>query len=83
MTVMSNTRISVCFSISVNVKAMFRRAKAHIGAWNPQEAREDFNKVMTLDPSLATAVQKEMNKLEELQKQKDIEDRNRLKGLFS
>ncbi|XP_061198185.1 AH receptor-interacting protein-like [Saccostrea echinata] len=66
-----------------NVKALFRRAKAHVGAWNPLEAREDFSKVMTLDPSLSTAVQKELKNLEELQKQKDSEDRNKLKGLFS
>lgn len=66
-----------------NVKALFRRAKAHVGAWNPQEAQEDFQKVMTLDSSLTPAVQKELKLLEELQKQKDSEDRNKLKGLFS
>lgn len=66
-----------------NVKALFRRAKAHVGAWNPEEAQEDFQKVMTLDSSLTSAVQKELKLLEELQKQKDSEDRNKLKGLFS
>lgn len=66
-----------------NVKALFRRAKAHVGAWNPEEAQEDFQKVMTLDSSLTPAVQKELKLLEELQKQKDSEDRNKLKGLFS
>ena len=75
--------ISRFFSVLDNVKALFRRAKAHVGAWNPQEAQEDFNKVMTLDPSLSTAVQKELKNLEELKKQKDSEDRNKLKGLFS
>lgn len=71
------------FVVPVNVKALFRRAKAHVGAWNPQEAQEDFQKVMTLDSSLTPAVQKEMKLLEELRKQKDSEDRNKLKGLFS
>lgn len=66
-----------------NVKALFRRAKAHVGAWNPEEAQEDFQKVMTLDSSLTPAVQKELKLLEELRKQKDSEDRNKLKGLFS
>lgn len=66
-----------------NVKALFRRAKAHVGAWNPEEAQEDFQKVMTLDSSLTPAVQKELKLLEELQKRKDSEDRNKLKGLFS
>lgn len=71
------------FVVSDNVKALFRRAKAHVGAWNPEEAQEDFQKVMTLDSSLTPAVQKELKLLEELQKQKDSEDRNKLKGLFS
>lgn len=71
------------FVVLDNVKALFRRAKAHVGAWNPEEAQEDFQKVMTLDSSLTPAVQKELKLLEELQKQKDSEDRNKLKGLFS
>lgn len=66
-----------------NVKALFRRAKAHVGAWNPEEAQEDFQKVMTLDSLLTPTVQKELKLLEELQKRKDSEDRNKLKGLFS
>ena len=77
------SNLHLFFSVLDNVKALFRRAKAHVGAWNPQEAQEDFNKVMTLDPSLSTAVQKELKNLEELKKQKDSEDRNKLKGLFS
>lgn len=71
------------FVVLDNVKALFRRAKAHVGAWNPEEAQEDFQKVMTLDSSLTPTVQKELKLLEELQKQKDSEDRNKLKGLFS
>lgn len=71
------------FVVLDNVKALFRRAKAHVGAWNPEEAQEDFQKVMTLDSSLTPAVQKELKLLEELRKQKDSEDRNKLKGLFS
>lgn len=71
------------FVVLDNVKALFRRAKAHVGAWNPEEAQEDFQKVMTLDSSLTPAVQKELKLLEELQKRKDSEDRNKLKGLFS
>lgn len=71
------------FVVLDNVKALFRRAKAHVGAWNPEEAQEDFQKVMTLDSSLTPAVQKELKLLKELRKQKDSEDRNKLKGLFS
>lgn len=71
------------FVVPDNVKALFRRAKAHVGAWNPGEAQEDFQKVMTLDSLLTPTVQKELKLLEELQKRKDSEDRNKLKGLFS
>ncbi|XP_069703737.1 AH receptor-interacting protein [Periplaneta americana] len=63
-----------------NVKALFRRAKAHVGAWNPREAREDFTRVMELDQSLLTAVQKELKQLDELKKKRDEEDRDKLKG---
>jgi hypothetical protein len=34
-------------------QALFRRAKAHMGAWNPSQAKEDFTRVMQLDESLA------------------------------
>lgn len=32
-----------------NVKALFRRAKAHRGAWNPAEARADFERWEYMD----------------------------------
>jgi len=65
-----------------NIKALFRRAKAHVKCWNPKEAREDFNRVATLDPSLAKAVKKELDELDRLTKEHDAEDRNKLKSLF-
>ncbi|XP_066250189.1 AH receptor-interacting protein [Euwallacea similis] len=67
---------------SNNVKAYFRRAKAHIGAWNPKEAKEDLEKVMELDKSLTPLVKKELLRLEEMQKVKDLQDRAKLKNLF-
>ena len=30
-----------------NVKALYRRARAHVGAWNPEQAKNDFKKVST------------------------------------
>ena len=65
-----------------NVKALFRRAKAHVGAWNPEEAREDFNKVMDLDPSLTIACTKELKNLERLEKEHDSADKDKFKKLF-
>jgi AH receptor-interacting protein len=54
-----------------------------VGAWNTKEAFEDFRKVIELDPSLTTAVTKEMAALEELIKKKDSEDKQKLKNLFN
>lgn len=65
-----------------NVKAFYRRAKAHVGAWNPKAAIHDFNKVIELDPSLQTSVKKELAALEELVRQKDLDDKLKLKNLF-
>jgi AH receptor-interacting protein len=38
----------VCISSVDNIKALFRRGKAHIGAWDPDQAREDLKRVMEL-----------------------------------
>lgn len=65
-----------------NVKARYRRAKAHVMAWNPKEARDDFAKALELDGSLEGAVQKDLKQLDNLQKQRDIEDRERMRHLF-
>jgi len=66
-----------------NVKALFRRGKAHVGAWNPEEARADFEAVMRLDSSLAGACRKEMMAIESEEKEKDREDKERMTKLFS
>ncbi|XP_046351533.1 AH receptor-interacting protein-like [Haliotis rufescens] len=65
-----------------NVKALFRRAKAHVGAWNPDDARNDFNRVLLLDPSLSNAVKKELTRLDDMIKQKAEKDKQSLKGMF-
>ena len=70
--------------LSDNVKALFRRAKAHVGAWNPEEARADFSRVMELDPTLKRSVNKEIQQLTEMEKQKLLEDKEKLQGkMFS
>lgn len=65
-----------------NVKALFRRAKAHVKCWNPQEAKDDFNRVVVLDTSLAKAVKKELEELERLTREHNAQDKVRLKALF-
>ncbi|ESO97344.1 hypothetical protein LOTGIDRAFT_206265 [Lottia gigantea] len=65
-----------------NVKALFRRAKAHVGAWNPEDARKDFLKAKELDSSLTKSVTKELAALDKLLKIKEAEEKSKLKGMF-
>lgn len=58
-----------------NLKALFRRAKAHVGAWNEEEAQKDFQRCIALDPSLQVAVKKEMDAFKD--KIKSLEDKNK------
>ena len=59
---------------------MFRRAKAHVGAWNPEDAKNDFKKVAEVDKTMEKAVAKELRSLTELEKQKTQEDKQKLQG---
>lgn len=65
-----------------NVKALYRRARAHCGAWNPSNAKEDYIRVIALDQSLENTCRKEMKKLEDSEKLKDKEDMEKMKKLF-
>ncbi|XP_055684800.1 AH receptor-interacting protein [Lutzomyia longipalpis] len=65
-----------------NVKALFRRAKANLGAWNLEEAREDFRRAAELERGLKSTVAKEFKKIDELQKNRDEMDKERFKNLF-
>lgn len=66
-----------------NVKALFRRAKAHAGAWNPEEAKADFERVSQLDQSLTATCSKEIQRIEDAQKRKDQQDRVNLSRMFN
>ncbi|NWU72946.1 AIP protein, partial [Pterocles burchelli] len=66
-----------------NVKAYFKRGKAHAAVWNVAEAQADFAKVLDLDPSLRPVVSKELRSLEARLREKDAEDKIRFKGIFS
>lgn len=65
-----------------NVKAYYRRAKAHVGVWNPNDAKSDYIKVLELDPSLTVAVSKELNALQEQIKVCDAEDKKMYQKIF-
>lgn len=65
-----------------NVKALFRRAKAHAGAWNPAQARRDFLDALSLDASLKTTVARELKAIEEQQHERNVQDRIHMQKLF-
>ncbi|KAI5625201.1 AH receptor-interacting protein [Silurus asotus] len=66
-----------------NVKAYFKRGKAHAAVWNEVEARADFEKVLALDPSLGPAVAKEIRAMEDRIREKKKEEKGRFKNLFT
>lgn len=74
---------SLTFKYEDNVKAFYKRAKAHAAVWNEAEARADFAKVLELDPSLGPSVAKELRAMEEKIRSKEKEEKGRYKGLFN
>lgn len=69
--------------VTDNVKAYYKRAKAHAAVWNETEARADFAKVLELDPTLGPSVAKELRAMEERIRSKEKEEKGRYKGLFN
>ena len=65
-----------------NVKALYRRARAHVGAWNPEQAKTDFKRVVELDSSLGDTCRKELRRVEEMERVKDKDDQEKLRNLF-
>lgn len=69
---------------SENVKALFRRAKAHSAVWNVEQSKADFVKVIQLDPTLLTSVNILLKQLDQRIRDRNAQDTDRLKGkLFS
>ena len=66
-----------------NVKALFRRARAHVGAWDPKEAKKDFEAVMHLDVKLVKTCKEEIAAIEAMEKIKDDEDKEKMTKLFN
>ncbi|XP_061537334.1 aryl-hydrocarbon-interacting protein-like 1 isoform X1 [Phycodurus eques] len=64
------------------MKAFYLRGKAHLEVWNEAEAKQDFSKVLDLDPGMKKAVKKELAVLNMRMEEKNEEDRNKYKGMF-
>ncbi|XP_041979263.1 aryl-hydrocarbon-interacting protein-like 1 [Aricia agestis] len=65
-----------------NEKALFRRGKAHVGAWNPDLAENDFKKLKSINPNMSSTVDKELDLIKKLRQERVEEDRNALKNMF-
>ncbi|XP_068174062.1 aryl-hydrocarbon-interacting protein-like 1 [Antennarius striatus] len=64
------------------VKAFYLRGKAHMEVWNEAEARQDFSRVLDLDPGMKKAVKKELAVLNMRMEEKNQEDKIKYKGMF-
>ena len=63
-----------------NIKALYRRGRAHSASWDVHEATRDLRMAVELDPSLGSAVEKELKALTQRVKEKDAAERERLRG---
>ncbi|CAF1302357.1 unnamed protein product [Adineta ricciae] len=66
-----------------NVKARYRRATAHVGVWNVEEAKKDYNYLLANikdDNNLRALVQNELQQLHQAEQDKYKEEKSRLSG---
>ncbi|XP_051719082.1 aryl-hydrocarbon-interacting protein-like 1 [Ctenopharyngodon idella] len=65
------------------MKAFYLRGKAHMEVWNEAEARDDFMRVLDLDPGMKKTIKKELAVLKMRMESKNEEDRLKYKGMFT
>ncbi|XP_012152383.2 AH receptor-interacting protein isoform X1 [Megachile rotundata] len=65
-----------------NVKALYRRGKAHIGAWDEEKAVKDLKKVIELDPTLKSTIEKDLQAFSAAIKEKNELEKRKLSKLF-
>ncbi|KAJ3590659.1 hypothetical protein NHX12_008608 [Muraenolepis orangiensis] len=63
-------------------KAFYLRAKAHMEVWNEEEARQDYTRVLDLDPGMKKQVKKELGVLSMRMEEKNLLDKAKYKGMF-
>uniref|UniRef100_A0A8C2Q5Y2 Aryl hydrocarbon receptor interacting protein-like 1 n=1 Tax=Cyprinus carpio TaxID=7962 RepID=A0A8C2Q5Y2_CYPCA len=61
--------------------AFYLRGKANMEVWNEAEARDDFMRVLDLDPGMKKTIKKELAVLKMRMELKDEEDRLKYKGI--
>ncbi|XP_043273267.1 AH receptor-interacting protein [Venturia canescens] len=66
-----------------NVKALYRRGKAHIGAWNETEAFRDLRRAAELDGTLRSTVEKELQTFVMSIREKDTKQKKSFTQMFS
>uniref|UniRef100_A0A3P8V951 Aryl-hydrocarbon-interacting protein-like 1 n=1 Tax=Cynoglossus semilaevis TaxID=244447 RepID=A0A3P8V951_CYNSE len=64
------------------MKAFYLRGKAHMEVWNEAEARQDFDRVLDLEPGMKKTVKKELAILNMRMEEKNEEDKKKYKGMF-
>jgi len=65
-----------------NVKALYRRGKAYIGAWDETNAIRDLRKAAEIDSSLHNTVEKELQAFAAAIKEKDSAQKEKLSKMF-
>jgi len=65
------------------MKAYYLRGKAHMEVWNEAEAKDDFTRVLDLDPGMKKTVKKMLAVLKMRMEVKNEEDRLKYKGMFT
>nr|XP_012152383.1 PREDICTED: AH receptor-interacting protein [Megachile rotundata] len=65
-----------------NVKALYRRGKAYIGAWDEEKAVKDLKKVIELDPTLKSTIEKDLQAFSAAIKEKNELEKRKLSKLF-
>ena len=65
-----------------NVKALFRRGKAYMGAWDQEKAIKDLKRTAELDSALESTVEKELQAFSLVVKEKDQMQKEKLSKLF-